>query len=46
MNDSSDIVIEIENLSRAYRRKHALKNVSLTVPRGCVYGLVGENGAA
>lgn len=38
-------VIEVEKLTRAFRRKIALDNVSLTVPRGVVFGVVGENGA-
>ena len=45
MNTPSNAVIEVENLSRSYRRKDALKNVTLRVPEGCVFGLVGENGA-
>ena len=45
MSTSSNAVIEVENLSRSYRRKDALKNVTLRVPEGCVFGLVGENGA-
>ena len=45
MNSPSDTVIEVENLSRSFRRKEALKNVTLRVPEGCVFGLVGENGA-
>lgn len=45
MNTPVDAVIEVENLSRSYRRKDALKQVTLHVPEGCVFGLVGENGA-
>ena len=45
MNSPSDAVIEVENLSRSFRRKDALKHVTLRVPAGCVFGLVGENGA-
>ena len=45
MSTPSKAVIEVENLSRSYRRKDALKNVTLHVPEGCVFGLVGENGA-
>ena len=45
MSESQTNAIEVENLKRSYRRKEALKGVSLTVPEGCVYGLVGENGA-
>lgn len=45
MNPSTENAIDVENLSRRYRRKQALDNVSLHVPKGCVFGLVGENGA-
>ena len=38
-------VVEIENLSRHFRRGTALDDVSLTIERGGVHGLVGENGA-
>lgn len=38
-------VIEIEDLTRRFGKKVALNDVSLSVPRGIVYGLVGENGA-
>ncbi|GMW01564.1 MAG: ABC transporter ATP-binding protein [Candidatus Hydrogenedentota bacterium] len=38
-------IIDIENLSRHYNRVHALDSVSIAIPRGGVFGLVGENGA-
>jgi ABC-2 type transport system ATP-binding protein len=38
-------VIETSGLSRKFGQKRALDNVSLTIPRGRVFGLVGENGA-
>jgi ABC-2 type transport system ATP-binding protein len=38
-------VVTISNLSRRFGSKAALDDVSLAVPRGSVYGLVGENGA-
>src|SRR6266404_188031 len=38
-------VIEITNLCRRFGSKLALNDVSLRVPRGKVFGLVGENGA-
>ena len=41
----SEPVARIEGLSRRYRRTTALDGVSLEIPRGSVYGLVGENGA-
>ena len=42
---SSHDVIEIHGLSRQFGAKRALDNVSLLVPRGQVFGLVGTNGA-
>ncbi len=38
MNSPSNAVIEVENLSRSFRRKQALKHVTLHVPAGCVLG--------
>jgi ABC-2 type transport system ATP-binding protein len=38
-------VIHIRNLSRRFGSKTVLDNLSLEVPRGSVFGLVGENGA-
>jgi ABC-2 type transport system ATP-binding protein len=42
---SAGAVIAISNLSRRFGSKAALDDVSLYVPRGGVFGLVGENGA-
>ena len=42
---STDAVIEIDRVSRRFGGKLALDEVSLGVPRGKVFGLVGENGA-
>jgi ABC-2 type transport system ATP-binding protein len=38
-------VVEIRGVTRQFDGKRALDNVSLAVPRGIVYGLVGANGA-
>lgn len=38
-------VIEVANLTRRFGEKTALSSVSLSFPRGGVYGLVGANGA-
>lgn len=38
-------VIEISDLTRRFGAKAALEAVSLSLPRGAVYGLVGANGA-
>lgn len=43
--------IEVENLSKTYKATknqaphHALKNVSLQIPKGSLFGLLGPNGA-
>lgn len=42
---SADAVVAVTNLSRRFGPKRALDDVSLYVPRGSVFGLVGENGA-
>ena len=41
----SESVITVSELTRRFGAKTALASVSLSVPRGAVYGLVGENGA-
>src|SRR5437016_8690189 len=38
-------IVQISGLTRKYGKKLALNDVSLRVPRGKVFGLVGENGA-
>lgn len=49
MNESmpldSGSVIEVSNLTFRFGSKVALDDVTLSIPRGVVYGLVGENGA-
>jgi ABC-2 type transport system ATP-binding protein len=42
---SAEAVVAIADLSRRFGPKTVLNNVSLYVPRGSVFGLVGENGA-
>ncbi|MDF2561035.1 MAG: transporter ATP-binding protein [Microbacterium sp.] len=38
-------VIEVQNLSKRYKEKRALDNVSLAIEGGAIYGLLGRNGA-
>ena len=38
-------VLEIKNINKKYGEFTALNNVTLTVPKGSVYGLLGPNGA-
>lgn len=41
MND----IIRTENLCKCYKETTALDNVSLHIPQGSIYGLIGNNGA-
>jgi ABC-2 type transport system ATP-binding protein len=41
----SESVIDVSDLTRRFGAKTALASVSLSLPRGAVYGLVGANGA-
>ena len=34
-----------ENISKNYKSKDALQDVSLTLEKGKIYGLIGRNGA-
>ena len=38
-------MIELKNISKKYGKTEAVKDVSLTLPRGQIVGLFGENGA-
>lgn len=38
-------VLSIENISKNYGKIQALKNVSFSVPEGCVFGILGPNGS-
>src|SRR5689334_18908985 len=44
-NPSDNAVIDVRGVSRQYAKKRALDNVTLSIERGLVFGLVGENGA-
>ncbi len=41
----SDNVVKIENLVKYYDGRCVLDGINLKVPRGCIYGLLGRNGA-
>ncbi|TWU04462.1 ABC transporter ATP-binding protein [Stieleria varia] len=43
--DPSQIVADVHRLSRAFRGKQALQDVTLQIRRGTIFGLVGLNGA-
>ena len=38
-------MIEIKNLRKIYEKKEALKNLTLTINDGEIFGLIGHNGA-
>ena len=44
-NAATQTVVEVRNLSRRFGSADALSDVSLSIPRGVVFGLVGTNGA-
>lgn len=37
-------IIEIKGLSKSFKNKNVLSNLSLSIPKGSVYGLLGRNG--
>ena len=41
----SDLAIDIRNVVKRYEQHVAVRDLSLSVPRGTVYGLLGPNGA-
>ena len=43
--NSNDIVIETSHLGRAFGRVTALRDLTLSVPRGSIYGFLGRNGS-
>jgi len=38
-------IVELRRVTRQFGTKTALDNISLTIPRGGVFGLIGGNGA-
>ena len=40
-----DPILKTSGLSKRYDRAYALRNLSVSIPRGSIYGLVGRNGA-
>src|SRR5690606_2250146 len=41
----SSSILEVKNVTKRYGDYTALNNVSLTIPKGSVFGLLGPNGA-
>jgi ABC-type transporter Mla maintaining outer membrane lipid asymmetry ATPase subunit MlaF len=44
-SSASPPIVAIERLTRHFDKKTAIDNVSLSIPRGGVFGLIGGNGA-
>ena len=40
-----EYIIKTENLCKEYKETIALHKVSLQIPKGSIYGLIGNNGA-
>ena len=40
-----EYVLKTESLSKSYRKTKALSSLTMNVPKGSIYGLVGRNGA-
>lgn len=38
-------ILTADNLNKNFRHSHALHNFSMHIPKGAIYGFVGENGA-
>lgn len=45
MTDTTGYIVDIQHLTRHFDEKAALRDVTVQVPRGRVFGVVGENGA-
>src|SRR5688500_4771267 len=44
-NESQPPALELSNVNKWFGTNHANKDVSLTVHRGSIHGVIGENGA-
>ena len=50
-DQNPELAIRLENLNKVYKGsngkpdKHALKHLTLDIPKGCIFGLLGPNGA-
>jgi ABC-2 type transport system ATP-binding protein len=45
MNDRSDIVIDVEGLTKSFDGRTVVRNLSMQVKRGTIYGFLGPNGS-
>ena len=40
-----ELILETKNLTKYFGKIRAVHNLTLTIPKGCVYGLLGPNGS-
>jgi ABC-2 type transport system ATP-binding protein len=45
MNTTATAIVDIQHLTRRFNHKAALEDITIQIPRGRVFGIVGENGA-
>ena len=45
MDKSDTPLVEMKNIEKFYGRVHALRDVNITIRRGEIVGLLGDNGA-
>jgi len=38
-------MISLQNINKSYQGQKALKNLNLSIPKGCLFGFIGPNGA-
>ncbi len=43
--DTQQTAVEIENVTKTFQDVTAVNNLSLNIPKGCVYGFIGPNGS-
>ena len=40
-----EYITETKNLTKTYSGKDAARDINIHIPKGCIYGLIGRNGA-
>ncbi|MCR5327267.1 MAG: ATP-binding cassette domain-containing protein [Saccharofermentans sp.] len=45
MSETKDYILKVTGVCKDYGKAHVLDDMSFTVPRGSIFGLVGRNGA-